>query len=66
LIEAGSFIATLQKRQGLVVSCPEEIAYRNRWIDAAQLQQLAVPLAKNAYGRYLQNLLVDHTAWQSQ
>ncbi|CAB3780868.1 glucose-1-phosphate thymidylyltransferase RfbA [Pararobbsia alpina] len=59
LIEAGSFIATLQKRQGLVVSCPEEIAYRSGWIDAAQLQQLAAPLAKNAYGRYLQNLLLD-------
>jgi glucose-1-phosphate thymidylyltransferase len=65
LIEAGSFIATLQKRQGLVVSCPEEIAYRSGWIDAARLQQLAAPLAKNAYGRYLQNLLLDQTAWPS-
>jgi glucose-1-phosphate thymidylyltransferase len=65
LIEAGSFIATLQKRQGLVVSCPEEIAYRSGWIDAARLQQLAVPLAKNAYGRYLQNLLLDQSAWPS-
>ena len=66
LIEAGSFIATLQKRQGLVIACPEEIAYRSQWIDAERLQKLAAPLAKNAYGRYLQNLLLDQTAWQSR
>jgi glucose-1-phosphate thymidylyltransferase len=66
LIEAGSFIATLQKRQGLVIACPEEIAYRSHWIDAERLQKLAAPLAKNAYGRYLQNLLLDQTAWQSR
>jgi glucose-1-phosphate thymidylyltransferase len=57
LLEAASFIATLQKRQGLQVSCPEEIAYRQGWIDAAALQQLAAPLAKNGYGNYLLNLL---------
>ena len=57
LIEAATFIATLQKRQGLMVACPEEIAFTQRWIDAAQLQQLAAPLAKNGYGQYLLNLL---------
>jgi len=63
LIEAATFIATLQKRQGLVVACPEEIAYRQRWIDAEQLQKLATPLAKNNYGQYLRNLLKDQVAW---
>lgn len=57
LHEASSFIATLQKRQGLMVACPEEIAFGQRWIDAAQLEALARPLAKNDYGRYLQRLL---------
>jgi len=57
LLEAASFIATLQKRQGLQVSCPEEIAYRQGWIDAAALQELAAPLRKNGYGQYLLNLL---------
>ncbi|WP_432778492.1 glucose-1-phosphate thymidylyltransferase RfbA [Burkholderia gladioli pv. alliicola] len=66
LIEAASFIATLQKRQGLVVACPEEIAYRRQWIDAEQLLKLAQPLAKNGYGQYLKNLLTDHVAWPSR
>ncbi|WP_322023337.1 glucose-1-phosphate thymidylyltransferase RfbA [Burkholderia sp. BCC1977] len=66
LIEAASFIATLQKRQGLVVACPEEIAYRRRWIDAEQVLRLAQPLAKNAYGQYLKNILTDQVAWLSQ
>lgn len=57
LLEAGSFIATLQKRQGLQVACPEEIAYRNGWIDAEQVSRLAKPLAKNGYGQYLLNLI---------
>jgi glucose-1-phosphate thymidylyltransferase len=57
LLEAASFIATLQKRQGLQVACPEEIAYRQGWINAADLQKLAAPLAKNGYGNYLLNLL---------
>ena len=57
LLEAASFIATLQKRQGLQVACPEEIAFGQGWINAAQLQQLAAPLAKNGYGRYLLALL---------
>jgi glucose-1-phosphate thymidylyltransferase len=57
LLEAASFIATLQKRQGLQVACPEEIAYRQGWIDAAALQVLAAPLALNGYGRYLLGIL---------
>jgi glucose-1-phosphate thymidylyltransferase len=57
LMEAASFIATLQKRQGLMVACPEEIAFMQNWIDAAALQKLATPLAKNGYGQYLMSLL---------
>jgi glucose-1-phosphate thymidylyltransferase len=57
LLEAASFIATLQKRQGLQVSCPEEIAFRQGWISAADLEKLATPLAASGYGRYLLNLL---------
>jgi glucose-1-phosphate thymidylyltransferase len=57
LMEAASFIATLQKRQGLMVACPEEIAFVQNWIDAASLEKLATPLAKNGYGQYLLNLL---------
>jgi glucose-1-phosphate thymidylyltransferase len=57
LLEAAGFIATLQKRQGLMVACPEEIAFAQKWIDASQLQELACPLSKNSYGQYLLNLL---------
>jgi glucose-1-phosphate thymidylyltransferase len=57
LLEAASFIGTLQKRQGLMVACPEEIAFHEQWIDAAALERLATPLAKNSYGQYLLNLL---------
>ncbi len=57
LLEASQFIATLERRQGLKVACPEEIAYRSGWIDAAQLERLAAPLAKNGYGKYLMRLL---------
>jgi len=57
LLEAASFIATLQKRQGLQVACPEEIAFGLGWVDAAQIQKLATPLAKNGYGQYLLNLI---------
>lgn len=57
LLEAAGFIATLQKRQGLMVACPEEIAFNQGWIDAAALQALAQYLAKNGYGQYLLNLL---------
>jgi len=57
LLEAGQFIATIENRQGLKVACPEEIAYRKGYIDAAMLEQLAQPLKKNAYGQYLLRLL---------
>jgi glucose-1-phosphate thymidylyltransferase len=57
LMEAGQFIATLEKRQGLKVACPEEIAFRSGWIDAARLEQLAAPMLKNAYGQYLMQVL---------
>jgi glucose-1-phosphate thymidylyltransferase len=57
LLEAASFIATLQRRQGLMVACPEEIAYGQQWIDAATVESLARPLAKNGYGQYLLTLI---------
>lgn len=57
LLEAGQFIATIEKRQGLKVACPEEIAYRKGYINAAQLEDLAQPLKKNEYGQYLLRLL---------
>jgi glucose-1-phosphate thymidylyltransferase len=57
LLEAGQFISTIEKRQGLKVACPEEISYRQGWIDAGQLEGLAKPLAKNGYGQYLLGLL---------
>ena len=57
MLEASQFIATIENRQGLKVSCPEEIAWRRKWIDDAALEKLARPLAKNAYGRYLLNIL---------
>ncbi len=57
LLEASTYIETIEKRQGLRVCCPEEIAYFNQWIDAAQLRALATPLAKSGYGHYLLSLL---------
>ncbi|KON81360.1 glucose-1-phosphate thymidylyltransferase RfbA [Azoarcus sp. PA01] len=57
LLDASLFIQTIEKRQGLKIACPEEIAWRAGWIDADQLQGLARPLAKNGYGHYLQRLL---------
>ena len=57
LIEASSFIATLQKRQGMMVACPEEIAYFQQWIDKGDIQKLAEPLKKNEYGQYLLRLI---------
>jgi glucose-1-phosphate thymidylyltransferase len=59
LLEAATFIETIQKRQGLMVSCPEEIAYRKGYIDSNQLERLARPLAKNGYGQYLLDLLQE-------
>ena len=59
LLEAGQFIATIEKRQGLKVACPEEISFRQGWISPAQLEMLAQPLAKNSYGQYLLGLLKE-------
>lgn len=59
LLDAAGFIATLQKRQGLMVACPEEIAYRNSWINGEQLLKLAAPLKKSAYGQYLEKIITE-------
>ena len=59
LLEASQFIATLENRQGLKVSCPEEISYRQGWINASQLEKLAAPLSRNGYGQYLQRVLKE-------
>jgi glucose-1-phosphate thymidylyltransferase len=59
LLEASQFISTLEKRQGLKVACPEEIAYRSGWITATQLEALAQPMLKNGYGQYLLQVLRD-------
>jgi len=59
LLEASGFISTLQKRQGLMVACPEEIAYRNNWIDAQDLERIASRLSKNSYGQYLKKILQE-------
>ena len=59
LLEASLFIQTIEKRQGLKVACPEEIAWRKDWISDSQLQSLAAPLAKSGYGQYLLGLLND-------
>ena len=57
LLQASHFIQTIEKTQGLKVGCPEEVAWRLGWIDAAQLERLAAPLEKSGYGRYLRSLL---------
>jgi len=62
LLDASQFIATIEQRQGLKVACPEEIAWRQRWIDSAQLEKLAQPLLKNGYGQYLVQLLGGRAA----
>jgi glucose-1-phosphate thymidylyltransferase len=57
LLDASQYIATVERRQGLKIACPEEIAYRAGWITAEQIERLAQPLLKNGYGQYLRNLL---------
>lgn len=57
LLDASGFISTIQKRQGLMIACPEEIAYRNKWIGAEDLERIASQLSKNSYGRYLKKIL---------
>jgi glucose-1-phosphate thymidylyltransferase len=59
LLDASQFIATVEKRQGLKIACPEEVAYRKGYIDAGQLERLAQPMKKNGYGRYLMRILTD-------
>ena len=59
LLDAADFIATLQKRQGLMIACPEEIAYRQGWISAEAVQKLADQLNKNSYGQYLNKILLE-------
>jgi len=59
LLDAAGFIATLQKRQGLMVACPEEIAYRNQWISANDVEKIASQLSKNSYGQYLKKILTE-------
>ncbi len=59
LLDASKFISVLEKRQGFKVACPEEIAYRQHWIDGAQIERLAQPMAKNGYGQYLLQLLQE-------
>jgi glucose-1-phosphate thymidylyltransferase len=60
LLDAAGFIATLQKRQGLMVACPEEISYRQGWISSEHVLKLAAPLMKNAYGHYLEKMLSEN------
>ena len=60
LLEAGQFIATLERRQGLKIACPEEIAWRSGFISSTELEALAQPLAHNGYGQYLMRLLQEH------
>jgi len=57
LLDASNFVQTLERRQGLKIACPEEIAYRMGFIDAEQLERLAAPLLKNGYGQYLTSIL---------
>ncbi len=60
LMDAGTFISTIEKRQGIKVACPEELAFRQGWIDAGQLRELARPIAKNGYGQYLLSLAEEN------
>jgi len=59
LLQASNFIETIQERQGLMIACPEEIAYRNGWINKEKVLSLAEPLKKNSYGKYLKGMIVS-------
>ena len=59
LLDASQFISTIENRQGLKVSCPEEVAYRQGWINASQLEDLAKPLLKNKYGQHLMKIISE-------
>ncbi|MCI7223512.1 sugar nucleotidyltransferase, partial [Fusobacterium sp.] len=59
LLEASNFVKTIQSRQGIMVACPEEIAYRNGWISKEKVRELAKPLLKSEYGKYLENLIKE-------
>ena len=59
LLEANQFIQTIEHRQGLKISCPEEIAFKKKWISESQLEYLAKPMIKNGYGRYLMQVLKE-------
>jgi glucose-1-phosphate thymidylyltransferase len=59
LLEASQFIETIERRQGLKIACPEEIAFRNGWIDAAQVARLAHALGKSKYGEYLVRMISE-------
>ena len=63
LLQAAQFVQTIEERQGLKIACPEEISWRNGWIDDAQLAKLADPLGKTAYGAYLTALLKERKSW---
>jgi glucose-1-phosphate thymidylyltransferase len=62
LLDAAGFIATLQKRQGLMVACPEEIAYRQGWISTEDVLKVAIQLSKNSYGQYLNKIVNELNA----
>jgi glucose-1-phosphate thymidylyltransferase len=61
LLEASQYIETIERRQGLKIACPEEVAYRQGWIDSAQVELLAAPMLKNSYGQYLVKMLTEKT-----
>jgi glucose-1-phosphate thymidylyltransferase len=63
LLQASQFVQTLEERQGLKIACPEEVAWRSGWIDAAQVERLAAPLAKTSYGSYLLEMLRERETW---
>jgi glucose-1-phosphate thymidylyltransferase len=66
LLEAGAYIQTIERRQGTKIACPEEIAYRSGWIDAASLEALAQPVRKSGYGRYLLDLLQEQAFFPNE